>query len=99
MHAVHNARIQLLATACNNLALAVIVAGLVAPAVSGQLHGSRSIVMLAWARSELSYLSLASLSLGGCGNDLGPGGRVADLPAVVTLGIAIAAVVASRYIP
>ena len=49
MHAIHNARIQLLATALNNLALAVIVAGFVAPAVSGQLQGgSRAIVTLAW---------------------------------------------------
>jgi hypothetical protein len=39
MHTVHNARIQLLATALNNAALAFIVAGFVAPAVTGQLHG------------------------------------------------------------
>jgi hypothetical protein len=31
MHTVHNARITLLATAVNNLPLAVIVAGFVAP--------------------------------------------------------------------
>ena len=37
MHAVHNARIQLLATAQNNVALAFIVAGFVAPAVTVQL--------------------------------------------------------------
>lgn len=39
MNTVHNARIQLLATALNNLALAVIIAGFVAPAVTGQLSG------------------------------------------------------------
>jgi hypothetical protein len=51
MHAVHNARIQLLATALNNLALAVVVAGLVAPAVTGQLQGGwRLLVTLAWVR-------------------------------------------------
>jgi hypothetical protein len=49
MHAIHNARIQLLATALNNLALAFIVAGFVAPAVGGQLHtGGQLIVTLAW---------------------------------------------------
>lgn len=37
MHAVHNARVQLLATALNNVALAFVVAGFVAPAVTGQL--------------------------------------------------------------
>ena len=38
MNTVHNARITLLATALNNLALAVVVAGSIAPAASGQLH-------------------------------------------------------------
>ena len=38
MHAAHNARVQLLATLLNNLALSFIVAGFVAPIVSGQLH-------------------------------------------------------------
>jgi hypothetical protein len=49
VHAIHNARIQLLATALNNLSLAVIVAGFVAPVVSGQLQGGgRVLVGLAW---------------------------------------------------
>jgi len=38
MHAVHNARVQLLAMLLNNVALAFIVAGFVAPVVSGQLR-------------------------------------------------------------
>lgn len=47
---VHNARVQLAATAFNNLALAVVVAGLLAPAISGQLqHTGRLVVALAWA--------------------------------------------------
>jgi hypothetical protein len=49
MHAVHNARVQLLATLLNNLALAFIVAGFVAPTVSGQLHaGWHALVTLVW---------------------------------------------------
>ena len=49
MHAVHNARITPLATAFNNLALAIIVAGFIAPATSGQLHsGWRAVITLAW---------------------------------------------------
>jgi hypothetical protein len=49
MHTVHNARIALLATAVNNLALAVIVAAFVAPVVGSQLQGGgRALVVLAW---------------------------------------------------
>jgi hypothetical protein len=36
---IHNARITLLATALNNLAVAFVVAGFVAPVVTGQLQG------------------------------------------------------------
>jgi hypothetical protein len=49
MHTVHNPRISLLATAVSNLALAVIVAGFVAPVIGGQLHGGgRALVAFAW---------------------------------------------------
>ena len=49
MHAIHNARIQLLATAVNNLALAVMVAGFVAPAINGQLRSVGGLaLMIAW---------------------------------------------------
>jgi hypothetical protein len=42
--------VQLVATAFNNLALAVVAAGFIAPAISGQLQGiGRLIVGLAWA--------------------------------------------------
>jgi hypothetical protein len=39
MHAIHNARIQLLAALLNNAALAFIVAAFIAPAAGGQLQG------------------------------------------------------------
>jgi hypothetical protein len=46
---VHNARITLLATAFNNLALAVVVAGFLAPAAGGQLHGGwQALTTLTW---------------------------------------------------
>jgi len=46
---VHNARITLLATVFNNLALAVVVAGFIAPAAGGQLHGDwQALTTLAW---------------------------------------------------
>jgi hypothetical protein len=35
MHAIHNARVQLLASALNNLGVRAIIAGIVAPGCSG----------------------------------------------------------------
>jgi hypothetical protein len=65
MHTVHNARIHLLATACNNLGPAVIVATLIAPAIGGQFLGNRSIfVMLAWASLGITLHLVARLVLG-----------------------------------
>lgn len=49
MSTVHNARITLLATAFNNLALAVVVAGFIAPAATGQLHaGWQTLTTATW---------------------------------------------------
>jgi hypothetical protein len=49
LNLIHNARINLLATALNNVALAFIVAGFVAPAVTGQLpSGWHALVTIAW---------------------------------------------------
>lgn len=49
MHTIHNARVQLLATVLNNIAVAFIVASFVAPAVSQQLPSSGgTLVTLAW---------------------------------------------------
>lgn len=49
MDAIHNARLNLTATLVNNLATAFAVAGLVAPAASGQLVSVRTTVLaLVW---------------------------------------------------
>ena len=49
MHAIHNARIQLLATLLNNAALAFIVAAFIAPVASGHLDfGWHVVTILAW---------------------------------------------------
>jgi len=65
MHTVHNARIQLLATALNNGALAFIVAGFIAPAVSRQLPSAGgSVVTLAWIGLGVGLHSCAQLVLG-----------------------------------
>ena len=65
MHTVHNARITLLATALNNLALAVVVAGFVAPAASGQLHGGwQAVTTLAWVGFGIALHVSGQLVLG-----------------------------------
>jgi hypothetical protein len=66
VNTVHNARITLLATALNNLALAFVVAGFVAPAVTGQLQGGgRALATLAWIGAGSILHSFAQLVLGG----------------------------------
>jgi len=65
MHTVHNARISLLATAVNSLALAVIVAGFVAPVIGGQLQGGgRALVALAWIGFGIVLHGCGQLVLG-----------------------------------
>ena len=66
MHAVHNARIQLLATLLNNAALGFIGGGFIAPAVTGQMHGGwHVLVTLAWIALGigLHFAARAVLSL------------------------------------
>jgi len=62
MHAIHNARVQLLATASNNLGVAGIVAGLVAPFASGSLGGALHIGV--WLAFGGAWLGAAQLLLG-----------------------------------
>jgi hypothetical protein len=65
MHTIHNARVQLLATALNNIALAFIVAGFVAPAASGQLHaGWQVVTTIAWIGLGVGLHFSAQLTLG-----------------------------------
>jgi hypothetical protein len=66
MNTIHNARITLTATIINNLATAFAVAGLVAPAATGQLDSAgRLIVAFAWAVIAAGLHSLARGLLGG----------------------------------
>jgi hypothetical protein len=66
MHTVHNARINLLATAVNNLALAFAIAGFVAPLTGGQLlGGGRVPVALAWIGFGIVLHGCGQLVLGG----------------------------------
>jgi hypothetical protein len=65
MHTVHNARVQLLATVLNNIAVAFIVAGFVAPAVSQQLPGTGgTLVTLTWIGLGVGLHFSAQLVLG-----------------------------------
>jgi hypothetical protein len=65
MHAIHNARVQLLATALNNIALAFVVAGFVAPAVTHQLQSANAaLVTLAWIALGAALHIVAQLAPG-----------------------------------
>lgn len=62
---LHNERTKLLATALNNLALAIIVVGFVAPAISGQLHGGgQAAATLAWISGGIILHFFAQTVLG-----------------------------------
>jgi hypothetical protein len=62
MHQIHNARVQLLATALNNLGVAAIVAGGIAPLVRGDINTVASVVI--WSIVGLGFVSLAQATLG-----------------------------------
>lgn len=65
MHTIHNARVQLLGTMVNNIAVAFVVAGFVAPAVTGQLPDTgRTVVTLAWIGIGIALHFIAQLVLG-----------------------------------
>ena len=65
MHAMHNARVNLAATALNNMALAFVVAGFIAPTVNGQLPaGGSYAVTLAWIVLGAGLHFIAQLALG-----------------------------------
>jgi hypothetical protein len=65
MNATHNARINMMATLMNNLAVAFVVAGFIAPAVSGHLDGAgRFIVALVWMLVGFGLHSVALAILG-----------------------------------
>jgi hypothetical protein len=63
--AIHNARINLLATLLNNAALAFIVAGFIAPTVAGQLQGGlHALATLAWVGLGVALHIVARAVLG-----------------------------------
>jgi hypothetical protein len=82
MHTVHNARILLLATVCNNLGLAVIVATLIAPAIDGQFLAQVHFRDVGLGRAWNHPTSGGQLVPGGCGNDLGTNAHMVDLAGV-----------------
>jgi hypothetical protein len=67
-HAVNlvlNARLQLLATAMNNIAVALVVTGFVVPIINGQLWDVAKIVItLSWICFGISLHLIAQLVLG-----------------------------------
>lgn len=63
--AIHNVRINLLATLLNNAGLAFMVAGFIAPLTSGQLHpGWRLAAVVAWIGFGVGLHFIARVVLG-----------------------------------
>lgn len=63
--AIHNARINLLATLLNNAALGFVGGGFIAPAVTGQLHGGwHALATLAWISLGVALHFAARIVLG-----------------------------------
>ncbi len=62
MHTVHNARVQLLATAFNNIGIGAVLAGIVAPMVRGDINPTESFVV--WLLIGLDFMWLAYILLG-----------------------------------
>jgi hypothetical protein len=62
MHAIHNARIQLLATALNNLGVGAAIAGIVAPLVNGTVGDLAHIG--AWLALGADLVAMAQVVLG-----------------------------------
>jgi hypothetical protein len=61
-HLIHNARVQLLATAFNNIGVGSIVAGIVAPLVTGS--GAGTLHFLEWLAGGAMFLLFAQVILG-----------------------------------
>ncbi len=62
MHTIHNARVQLLATALNNLGVGAILAGVAAPLVNGTLGDFAHIA--SWIALGADLIAMAQLLLG-----------------------------------
>ncbi len=63
MHPVHNAQIQLLATASNNLGVGALIAGIIAPSVTGTVGDLTHIVL--WLILGADLIAVAQFILGG----------------------------------
>jgi len=61
LHTIHNASVQLITTVLNNIALALIVAGFVAPTVAGRLPGRPGVIVTVVVIHLAAYLSLGRL--------------------------------------
>lgn len=61
MHAIHNARVQLLATALNNLGVGAILAGVIVPTINASTTAASPVI---WVATGGSLLSIAQPILG-----------------------------------
>lgn len=63
MHAMHNARMQLLATALNNLGVGAILAGVVVPTVNASTPAANAVHLVRWIVAGVNLLALAQFCL------------------------------------
>ena len=64
MNTVHNARVQLLATALNNLGVGAILAGVVVPTVNATTPAASAVHLVIWTTTGASLIALAHAVLG-----------------------------------
>jgi len=64
MHAIHNARVQLFATALNTLGIGAIISGVVVPEVNGAAPAASAVHMLLWLALGIDLTALAQSRLG-----------------------------------
>ena len=62
MNAIHNARVQLLATALSNLGVGAILAGVIVPSINGTVGDAAHIVT--WVVLGADLMALAHIMLG-----------------------------------
>jgi hypothetical protein len=64
MNTVYNVRIQLLATALNNLGVGAVLAGVVVPSVSGSTPAANAVHLVIWLMVGVNLVALAQDVLG-----------------------------------
>jgi hypothetical protein len=63
-HLVHNERLRLLGNSLNNVGLAFVIGGFVAPTLTGQVFGWRALLAIVWIGLGAALHACAQLVIG-----------------------------------